>query len=67
MDRAFAIAYAALCASIGYALLHSLRVIIATLAVTGCVASGNMPRLCPDGSEPTTWCGCMPPIYGTDC
>jgi hypothetical protein len=24
-------------------------------------------ELCPDGSTPTTWCGCEPPVYGDDC
>jgi hypothetical protein len=25
------------------------------------------PPACPDGSEPTAWCGCDAPVYGDDC
>jgi hypothetical protein len=25
------------------------------------------PDRCPDGSTPSDWCGCEPPILGNDC
>lgn len=25
------------------------------------------PVLCDDGTPPTPWCGCEPPLYGDDC
>lgn len=51
---------------------YAARIVLAMFIigmVLGTVAScGALPEpACADGSTPTEWCGCLPPVYGGDC
>lgn len=47
--------------------LPALALVVYILATGGCLGLVDRPAACPDGSEPTEWCGCEAPVYGDDC